>query len=714
MIKRTLCLLVLLFLPVLASASSSDTFQYAVPQDDTMETGASLRVDFMMNRAGRVILTVVDQDGKQAARLGVNKSKDVPTRIVWDGASNGVPVPPGTYTLYLRHERDDEKDALVFPLTITEKKAAPAIDESLPFLPKSMTDEDVWAAMQAPVFVADVDDCGHQKIYTEPSKKSAVAGKVHGQTQALKILSAPADGFVHVGFYRHEDAVYTEGYIPESALICFTPNTHYGLLLDKNAQTMTIYIDGKPFSSFLVTTGQMVAGDLERETRAGAFLISDRLEAFISNGNRCEYPLGFDGGNRIHQITYPKKSDRDFTHDLATLGQKDSHGCVRVISEANAEGVNAQWLYEHIPYHTKVLVLDDQDARESRMREIGALPSLPAATSTPAPVSADALTPAQTPAAQADSVVLTIGGDCVLGSEEKTRASAASFDSFIEARGYAWPFSGLQALFSSDDITFVNLECVLKDNAKDKAPNRMHNFRAPTAFANILTAGGVELVNIANNHYIDYSDEGKKSTRAALQAAGVQYSGYGFTAVMDVRGHKIGFGGIRETIYKQSAKKMDADIKALREQGCEVVIYTCHFGTEYHRTHNALQTEMAHRAIDAGADIVIGHHPHVVQGVEVYQGRPIFYSIANLSFGGNLLLTEIDATLLRVSLEFSGNSYLGAQIQLLPVLTTGSAPANDFRPVPAEGEDKARILKKLQDDTAFALTEEPIWFPVGE
>ena len=315
--------------------------------------------------------------------------------------------------------------------------------------------------------------------------------------------------------------------------------------------------------------------------------------------------------------------------------------------------------------------------------------------------------------AQADTVTVTCVGDCVLGSEEKTRSLSYSFDSRVNELGYEWPFSGLSAYFSTDDITFVNLECALI-NSKSSIVRRLYNFRGPTAFAKILSSSSVEIVNIANNHYPDYGTEGKTSTKKALKAEKISYSGYGITCVIEVNGHKIGFGGIRETKYKQKKTQIKTDIDKLKKAGCDVIIYSCHFGTEYERTHNELQTEMAHYAVDCGADIVIGHHPHVVQGIEIYQNRPIFYSLGNCVFGGNLALTERDGLMVRLCLDFEEEKYAGVRVFLVPILTTSAAPANDFHPVPAKGEDAQRILDKLQQDSQISLSLDEMCFALTE
>ena len=161
----------------------------------------------------------------------------------------------------------------------------------------------------------------------------------------------------------------------------------------------------------------------------------------------------------------------------------------------------------------------------------------------------------------------------------------------------------------------------------------------------------------------------------------------------------MGFAGIRETIWLQGAGWMRDEIARLREAGCQYVVYACHCGKEYSTGHNELQEKMARAAVDAGADLVIGHHPHVPQGIEAYRGGLIFYSLGNLVFGGNLSLTSFDGLLARVTLTFADGELQSTDVRLVPVITSGSRPGNDFRPLPAQGEDKARILDMVGRDS---------------
>ena len=314
--------------------------------------------------------------------------------------------------------------------------------------------------------------------------------------------------------------------------------------------------------------------------------------------------------------------------------------------------------------------------------------------------------PAASPSPSGSTLItMTFGGDCVLGSEEHSKNKPGSFHSIIEAHGLDWPFSGLRDILHQDDISQVNLENVLKDSSGGLNP-RLHNFRGPSSFAEILKLGGIDLVNIANNHFVDYGQEGKNSTRDALRSHGIPFSGYSALHVFEKNGIKIGFGGIRETVFHQNRKRIADEIAELKRQGCDYIVYTCHFGVEYEEKHNEVQTLMAQSAIDAGANLVIGHHTHVVQGIEEYNGGLIFYSLGNLVFGGNLELSTFDGLVAQVTLHYEGKTLKETAVRLIPVITSGIRPENDFRPVVAEGEDKARILNTIHQDSEKTYPEQ--------
>lgn len=299
-------------------------------------------------------------------------------------------------------------------------------------------------------------------------------------------------------------------------------------------------------------------------------------------------------------------------------------------------------------------------------------------------------------------ITLTFGGDCVLGSDFRQEGKPESFDTMIKARGMAWPFSGIRHIFAQDDITLVNLEVVLQEDTRGYK-KRMHNFRGLPEYANILRLGSVESVNLANNHHIDFQNPGRKSTVKALEKAGIRYSGYGHLDIFEKDGVKIGFAGIRETTFHQNRKQIEEDIKALQDMGAQYIVYSMHFGKEYSPTHNALQEKMARGAIDLGADLIIGTHPHVVQGIEKYNGGLILYSLGNLVFGGNHNLKEFDAVLARFTLGFTSGAMEAMQMELIPVHTSGAKPANDFRPIVARGEAWQSVLDRIQADTPFPI-----------
>lgn len=138
------------------------------------------------------------------------------------------------------------------------------------------------------------------------------------------------------------------------------PGTRYGVVIDKTAQTLTVYEAGKPVGRARVSTGLKAPDRAFRETRAGAFLTTDRLVSFDSGGYRCDYPIRIDGGNLLHQVGYLERTDgmADFSDQASQLGQRASEGCVRVDWRTDDEyTINAYWLWTHLPWRTKVLVL---------------------------------------------------------------------------------------------------------------------------------------------------------------------------------------------------------------------------------------------------------------------------------------------------------------------------------------------------------------------
>lgn len=314
------------------------------------------------------------------------------------------------------------------------------------------------------------------------------------------------------------------------------------------------------------------------------------------------------------------------------------------------------------------------------------------------------------PFAGADEVVITLGGDCVLGTREEWKNETDTFDTLIAQKGPGWCFGAIAEPFLTDDISLINLEGVLQSHSQGHAKGKQYTFRGDPSCTEILKAAGIEQVNLANNHYIDFGRPGRESTRAALAGAGIGFSGYTYRSVVTVNGHRIGFAGCRETVFLQRPEAVYNDLKYLKKQGCDAIIYSCHWGSEYSPGHSKRQTRMADYALKYGADIVVGTHPHCVQGVESRRGGVVLYSLGNLVFGGTHELTTFDALVAQATLRFEGGRYQGVTLRLMPVLTSSDRPRNNFRPQWAAGEDYDRIMQQIQADSEIKISGE-MWFP---
>lgn len=278
-------------------------------------------------------------------------------RIAWNGQRDGRRLAAGTYFCRV-FKKGDEENAFIFPLVLSaEREPVPDPEPLGSLLPEAWDDASVWQRMLSPIVVVDIDAEKHQALYAKPSPKSEVMGRVHGQSQGLEVLAFQGK-YALVRAWRHEDGQPVEGYVPTKKLKVVTPNPRYGVLVDKESQLLTVYENGTPIGQCAVSTGLPTAEKPFRETRTGAFVTTDRPVAFESNGFRCDYPIRIDGGNLLHQVGYDPDT-ADFSIQQAQLGQKASEGCIRVDRRCGADGINAYWLWTHLPYGTKVLVRGD-------------------------------------------------------------------------------------------------------------------------------------------------------------------------------------------------------------------------------------------------------------------------------------------------------------------------------------------------------------------
>ena len=289
---------------------------------------------------------------------------------------------------------------------------------------------------------------------------------------------------------------------------------------------------------------------------------------------------------------------------------------------------------------------------------------------------------------------LTFAGDCTLASDPGNYTSPHGFIGTV-GTDYGYPFRNVLDIFENDDFTIINLESVLADSGT-AAYGKLFTFRGPTAYTEIMTSSSVEAVTLANNHTADYGKAGYDSTITALTQAGVSYVEENKTTLFTTE------SGLTIGLYADSFTFNYADIqknvKKLRDQGAELVICAFHWGTEGSYRPTADQKSFARAAIDAGADIVYGHHPHVLQPIEEYKDGYIFYSLGNFSFGGNHFPRDMDSAIIQVELSRDENGKIRMDgLKIIPVCISSMKGQNNFQPTPYEEGTKEydRTISKL-------------------
>ena len=282
--------------------------QYALPSSENLylDTPEQWFIEFKTVKTGTVIITLSEYDSPEEPlyRYKISATGGKITRKDFNSFSRERKPETGKYIMSVfeasRPENIYEYSLNVLP----ERPDAPSVSTTGEIMPeRGMTEEQIWELMMKPSVVVDIDFFKHQNVYEKQDTGSKSLGTLHGQTQGLKVISI--DGaWAFIGAWNHEAGEYIEGWVPCDKLKTEKPSAEYGLLVDKQLQTLTVYYQGKILDTVFVSTGRAEKNSLYQETSAGCYLTGYHRVNFSMNGKKYDYVIQYDGGNLIHQTPY--------------------------------------------------------------------------------------------------------------------------------------------------------------------------------------------------------------------------------------------------------------------------------------------------------------------------------------------------------------------------------------------------------------------------
>ncbi|MDY3972472.1 MAG: CapA family protein [Clostridia bacterium] len=302
-----------------------------------------------------------------------------------------------------------------------------------------------------------------------------------------------------------------------------------------------------------------------------------------------------------------------------------------------------------------------------------------------------------TPSVQ--TVTVTAAGDCTIATDVNA-STEGSFAAYASQLGgdYSYFLKNVAPVFAEDDLTIVNFEGTLSNQGTRQ--DKQFAFRGKPEYVQVLTTSSVEAANLANNHSADYGDVSLTDTIKYLNEAGISNFIGTNTAMREINGISVGLVGIN-ALNEEEAGKLEKAIGSVKSLGAQLVIVSMHWGEEKATAPNEQQIELAHKAVDLGADLVIGTHPHVLQGIEKYNGRYIAYSLGNFCFGGNNNPSDKDTVIYRQVFTFvDGILQEDENMTLIPATISGHDNYNDYQPAIATGDRKTEIQNRLTDYSA--------------
>ena len=420
LIMKTSIFSLLLALCLFAGCTLAEPQLSAVFADDVSLTSGTdgWFVEFEASESGTAAMELLSgETGEKVADLGAVQAEAGPGRMYWNGLlPDGSAVPAGHYMvgIQMRNAQGEESAEYLLSLEIfagdaqqakvpdaamqTEEAAAdePIVDDNgVPHATSfwdmepdlyDLTDpahqQAIWDLMMQPITVLDVGQTEHVYPTHQPGAKKTpyqenCAGELHGQSQGVNILEADTDGdgYVLIESYTNDgtktDSSYMEsiaatkirGYVKESLLFSVTPSDKYAILVDKLRQKLYLFEDGRIISEMLVSTGLNNEKQPYNETPAGEFITVSRVGDFKAGGHTIgRFAIRFNGGTLLHEVLHDVNADgtRNYTYYEPDLGQKASHGCIRIPRRKNGEGINMQWFWDNLELKTKVFVWDDK------------------------------------------------------------------------------------------------------------------------------------------------------------------------------------------------------------------------------------------------------------------------------------------------------------------------------------------------------------------
>lgn len=291
-------------------------------------------------------------------------------------------------------------------------------------------------------------------------------------------------------------------------------------------------------------------------------------------------------------------------------------------------------------------------------------------------------------------VTLSFIGDCTIGWDTNFSYSSR-FDKYLKDNNndYSYYFKNVKDIFKDDDMTIANLEGTFTDYTVKV--EKKFNFKAPKEYAKVLTLGNVDTVSFTNNHAYDYGNIGFTDTIDTLNEYGINHFEYDNYLIKEVNGIKLGFFAMHDIYGRKYTESLKA-INYLKSQNCDLIIASFHWGIEGEDKQSDFQVNLGHYLVDNGVDLVIGHHPHRIQGIEKYKGKYIVYSLGNFVFGGNRNPADKDTFIFQQTFTYNDNILLDDDnIKIIPARISSEKNINNYQPIILYEDSGKNVLNRI-------------------